>query len=232
MNRASRELRSLVGVQVFRPPAESEMIQKKSITGNTNFQVLPTTLPSGPTTKPSFQIFKDTDDTKNESNSNRVNMLSCANQTGLTVHQESNQRKIENGNLQRSSVNSFNENFSLRTLESNQTSDIIQSTDVSAFTKLPCRSQSLYHLKSQGFQIYSDPPQVNSSINSSVIQQQPPKSFEIIHSDSTEQSISFKEQTTNSTQQQKHLSIDSNVISLKCTSDRYIKIFFPFSIFL
>ena len=219
MNRASRELRSLVGVQVFRPPADSEIIQKKSITGNTNFQVLSTTLPSGPTTKPSFQIFKDTDDTKNESNSNRVNMLSCANQTGLTVHQESNQRIIENGNPQRSSVNSLNENFSLRT-ESNQTSDIIQSTDGSAFTKLPCRSQSLYHLKSQGFQIYSDPLQVNSSISSSVIQQQPPKSFEIIHSDSTKQSDSFKEQATNSTQQQKQLSIDSNVISLKCTSDR------------
>lgn len=217
MNRASRELRSLVGVQVFRPPADSEIIQKKSITGNTNFQVLPTTPPSGPTTKPSFQIFKDTDDTKNESNSNRVNMLSCV--TGLTVHQESNQRIIENGNLQRSSVNSLNENFSLRT-ESNQTSDIIQSTDGSAFTKLPCRSQSLYHLKSQGFQIYSDPLQVNSSISSSVIQQQPPKSFEIIHGDSTEQSNSFKEQATNSTQQQKQLSIDSNVISLKCTSDR------------
>ena len=241
LNRASRELRSLVGVQVSRPPTDSEMIQKKSITGNTSFQVLPTTLPSGHTTKPPFQIFKDTDDTKKENNSNKVNMLSCTNQTGLTVHQESKLKIIENDNLQRFSVNSFNESISLRTFELNQTSDIIQSTDGSAFTKLPqSRSQSRYRLKSQGFQIYSDPPQqINPLTKSSVIQQQqPPKSFEI-HSDSTEQLNSFKEQATNSTQQHKRLPIDStqhaldsNVISHRGLSDGYIKIFFSFSIFL
>ena len=239
LNRLCRELRFVVGLQVSRPPPDSEVIQKNSITGNTTFQVFPTTLPSEPTTKPPFQIFKDTDGTKIESSRNRLNMLSCASGTGLAVHQENKLKNIENDDVRRSSINSFNENFSLRTFQLNQTSDIIQSADVSAFTKLPCQSQSRHHLKSQGFQIYNDPPQqVDSLINSEVENlQQEPKKFEI-HSDSTEQLNSFKEQATNSAQQHKRVPInptqyalDSNTTNHKGTSDGYTNIFFLFLYF-